>query len=148
MSQAVILEPFIEENDMLCGGEEFVAGFKDREGTPCGITVPVSRTSIERLVLLTETFEPWLDNDGCIQCRPQEADEETYGEMLKAETVLPRMALNDLVADMIDGHRNEPNDGGDGVLEPFGLLRSRLQNAFAAVDAEIARRLAGKPLPR
>lgn len=146
MSHAPTLEPFIDVGDDIADGDEFVSGFRDRAGERCGVAVPLPRASLERLILLTETFEPWMDFDGSVQCRPMEADEELYGAMLTAENVLPRVAVDDLVTDMIDGHRNEPSEGEDGVLEPFRKLRSRLQNALDFIDAEIDRRVSLDPV--
>jgi len=143
MAAALTLTPFFEpENADFPGGELFVAGYKDENGDRCGIIVPVEREIIENLVLTSTPFEPHLDSDGSVQAWPGGwVSDEMFGEMLKGE-LLPKMPIDELVAQTLSLDRNEPSTGEDGVLESYVVMRERLNRAVALVDEEIARRKA------
>jgi hypothetical protein len=50
------------------------------------------------------------------------------------------VAVDELVAEIIELSKNEPNEGEDGVLRDFGIMRERLARALNLAETEIARR--------
>jgi len=144
MTDALQLTPFLEpeEND-LSDSDRFVAGFKDVEGHRCGVLVPLDRDVIHSRVLSEIPFEVQMDSEGRVQAGPDilMVSDEIFDEMYKRD-LLPKVSVDDLVADVISIDQNEPNDGEDGVMESYMLMRERLLHAVTLIDAEIARRKA------
>jgi hypothetical protein len=99
-------------------------GFKDEEGGRWGTPVPLKREIVGRLVLLSDSFVPRVDADGTVQAWPGEADDDLFGEMPAARLV-PKAALETLVAEMPEPDANEPDRSEDGVLAGYAALRDR-----------------------
>jgi hypothetical protein len=122
----------------------FVAGFKDEEGERWGAVVPLKRELLDRLVLLSNTFQPRIEFDGMVQVWPDDVGDDLFEEML-ASGMLPKAALDDLVAETLELHANEADRGEEGVLAEYAVLRDRLKHALDLVETEIAKRTARSP---
>lgn len=123
--------------------DRFVAGFKGSDGTRWGV-VPLECSIVERAVLLSITFKPHLDSNGMVQPWPKDNDDEMFGEMMKLG-LLEKAGLDDLIAETLEADQNEPDQGADGVLPEYVVLRDRLQRALSLVEREIAKRAARSP---
>ncbi|MDR3526616.1 MAG: hypothetical protein P4L57_05005 [Rhizomicrobium sp.] len=149
MTETLVLTPFLEPEDpTFPDNDRFVAGFKDEDGNRCGTLVPLSRDTLEALILTSTAFEPVMDADGTVQACPDAlvVSDEMYGEMLQGD-LLPKVAVDELVANTLELNRNEPDDGEDGVLPVFANMRNRLVHALELVDAEISRRSRKSDVP-
>lgn len=145
--ETLCLTPFLEPQDPdYPESPLFVAGFKNAEGERWGALVPLRREIFDRLVLLSNTFEPRIDIDGMVQVWPDDVGDELFEEMLAAG-LLPKAALDDLVAETLELHANEADRGEEGVLAEYAMLRDRLRHALDLVETEIAKRSARNPEP-
>ncbi len=144
MNGALTLTPFLEpEYPDLPDNDLFIAGFKDKDGNRCGTLVPLPREVLENLILTSTSFDPGIDSDGMVRAWPDglAVDDDTFGEM-RARGLLPKIPIDELVAETIELDRNEPDEGDDGVLSEYRKMRDRLKRGLELVEAEIARRTA------
>lgn len=144
MTKTLVLTPFLEHEDPnFPDNDRFVAGFKDEYGNRHGTLVPLPREALETLILTSTAFEPVVDADGSIHAWPDAlvVGDEIYEQMLRGD-LLPKIPMDELVAETLELNRDEPDDGEDGVLPEFATMRDRLAHALELVDAEISKRSA------
>ncbi|MFH0301453.1 hypothetical protein AAFX91_30390 [Bradyrhizobium sp. 31Argb] len=134
-SPRIIPTPFFRPRDEDAEEQEmYVAGFVDEEDETWGTLIPLEAEMVEQAVMGHQTFGVWCNSDGRIQ--PQPGSDGLFEHLLE-KGQLKETPLDELVAEAIEGGRNEPNDE---ILDLFETLHERLVRAASAVADEIARR--------
>jgi len=136
------LTPYIEPEDNATDADRFIAGFRDEHGDTWGMKVPVGRSVLERLILGSTELSPYMDSQGRIQACPDGFVDDEAFELMLRRNLVPKVEIDELVANSLSLDKNEPNYGKDGVLAGYEEMRDRLVHALNLVEAEIARRKA------
>lgn len=136
------LRPFIEFADPdLPEESDLIAGFKDKAGEIFWHPVPIARKRLHELFAGTP-YRVSMDTDGTLQPWPDDFwDEDGFMAKLDAG-ILAKAQIDELVTQMLDLSKNEPDIGEDGVLVDFRVLLERLKRAAALIEDEIERRAA------
>jgi hypothetical protein len=131
------IKPDPEDTDV---PDRYLAGFRDVDGEPWGLIVPLDGAAVRRVVVSEE--RRWnvamFQIEGIVHPQPADWDvgDEEYGAMLEAG-LLEHVAIDELVEDAIDMERNEPDEQ---TLPDLKKLRKRLQRCMTMVDKDVARR--------
>lgn len=120
--------------------DRYLAGFRDTDGKPWGLTVPLDGPEVRRAVRSEQ--RKWrvalYDIEGILHPAPDafEIENEEYGAMLQSGA-LERVTIDKLISDTIE---LQGEDGNEDNLSDLRKLRHRLERCIAIVDDEIARR--------
>ena len=139
MSVAVHLSPYFEpigEPDPLTStdGSDYAAGFKDDNGKPWGLHVPVPAAVVELAVLKCAAFTIGLEPDGRILLRSDGLSEIAL-ESAAQQGCLPIARLPELVIACLDPAELRREDCPAHALE---RLRNDLIDAVAMIETTLA----------
>jgi hypothetical protein len=130
------VSPFIERS--LDGN--FIVGLRTEDGCDPTVSLVVDATMLAGAVLRETPLTIFMDSEGRMRPEPQEDDDIV--EAMQADKLIEDTTIDALADQTLRLDRNEPNEGEDGVLPAYQILRASLVRALARVDEEISGRLA------